>query len=391
MRRPLVTMLAAAVMAPAAMAWPAAAATLSTATSPGADIGYSVAISGSTVVTGAPRWDNYRGEVYVFARHGAKWSQQAVLRLGRATTGWQFGVSVAISGSTIVVGANGANTSKGLAYVYIRKGTAWHRQAVLSAKPQKDASFGAAVGIDGSTAVVGAPGENVAGEAMVFTRRGATWSKPVVLPGPGRSFGANEFGAAVAASGSQVAVGWPDIDATGYARVFVRQSASFWGQQAYLNGSTAVFGAAFGRSVAISGAVIAVGAPGGSPANGAAYIFTRSKGTWGKRAALQGFSTDSAFGASVGASGADVIVGAPAGGSVGQGSAYVYLDSAHHWVQVASITGPGPQTLYNNEFGLSVAISDGTAAIGAPGVNSDHGGVYIYVRSGTRWVKQAQL
>jgi trimeric autotransporter adhesin len=171
----------------------------------------------------------------------------------------------------------------------------------------------------------------------------------------------------------------------------VRQSPTIWDQQAYLNGSTAVFGATFGQSVAISGAVIVVGAPGGSPANGAAYIFTRSKGAWGKRAALEGFSTDSRFGNSVGAAGADVIVGAPDGGSGGQGAAYVYQDSAHKWGRVASISGPGPQTIFNNLFGMSVAISAGTAAIGAPGVNGDHGAVFVYVRAGTRWIKQAQL
>jgi FG-GAP repeat len=393
MRRRCAAILAAAVTVPAMAAWPAAAASLSSAASPGADIGSSVAISGSTVVAGAPRWDNYRGEVVIYARRGVKWSQQAVLRLGRATTHWQFGVSVAISGSTVVVGANGANGSKGLAYVYIRNGTTWHRQAVLSVRSQKGDSFGAAVGISGSTAVIGAPGQDVAGQVMVFTRHGTTWSRPVVLPGPGRSFGANEFGAAVAASGSQVAVGWPDINSTGTARVFVRASPAIWDQQAYLNGSTAVFGAAFGQSVAISGAVIAVGAPGGSPANGAAYIFTRSKGAWGKRAALEGFSADSLFGNSVGASGANVIVGAPHGGTAGQGqgAAYLYQDSAHKWGQVASISGPSPQTIYNNLFGLSVAISAGTAAIGAPGVNGDRGAVYVYIVAGMRWIEQAQL
>ncbi len=384
MKRLLAAMIAAAVMATAAMASAAAAAPLPPP-SPGAYLGYSVAVSGSTVVAGAPQWDNYRGEVYVYVRHGAKWSQQALLRLGRATTGWQFGASVAISGSTIVVGASGANASRGLAYVYIRTGTRWHRQAVLRGKSQKDASFGAAVGIAGSMAVVGAPGQSVAGAVLVFTRHGSTWSRPVYMPGPGPTSGAGEFGDAVSISGTKVAVGWPELNSVGTARVYVQVTPQLWYQQAYLNGAAADFH--FGQSVAISGAVTVVGAPDGDPENSAAYIFTWSKGAWHQRAALHGFTTDSEFGNSVGASGATVIVGAPEGGSAREGTAYLYQESGRKWGQVASLAAPNSD---GDLFGLSGAISGGTAVVGAPDMNG-HGAVFVYVRSGTKWVQQAQL
>ncbi len=154
MRRLIVTILTAAVLSPLALAGSASAATEQTgAASAPTGLGASVAISGSTVVAGAPDWDNDRGEVSVYLRHGTAWKRQALLRLGRGTANYQFGASVAISGSTIVVGAPGANVNRGLAYVYVRTGTSWHRQAVLSAKkPEKNASFGDIgrhLGIDG--------------------------------------------------------------------------------------------------------------------------------------------------------------------------------------------------------------------------------------------------
>jgi FG-GAP repeat protein len=392
-----VTMLATAALAPLACAVPAeaahaeAAAAASTLTG----IGTSVAISGSTVVAGAPSWESNRGEVYVYLRHGKSWTQQAVLRLARGTANYQFGAAVAISGSTIVVGAPGVNGYRGLSYVYVRKGTSWHRQAVLSAKkPQKNGSFGASVGISGSTAVVGAPGQNLAGQVMVFSRHGTTWSRPATLPGPARSFGGYSFGQAVAVSGSRAVVGWPYINASGLARVFSRASATIWNLEANLSEPVPEFGAAFGLSVAISGAVIAVGAP-NSGTSGAAVIFTRSKGSWGERYAPQGFGGASQFGASVAVSGSTVIVGAPAENGGGtddsQGDAHLYQDISHKWAPAASITGPSPSLLYDNLFGRSVGISGGTVAIGAPGVGNRHGAVYIYVGSGSHWVKQATL
>lgn len=234
-------------------------------------------------------------------------------------------------------------------------------------------------------AVVGAPGQSVAGAVMVFTRHGSTWSRPVYMPGPGPTFGAGEFGDAVSISRSKVAVGWPDLNSVGTARVYVRVTPQLWYQQAYLNGAATDFH--FGQSVAISGAVTVVGAPDGDPENGAAHIFIWSKGAWHQRAALHGFTADSEFGNSVGASGATVIVGAPDGGSAREGTAYLYQESGRKWDQVASLAAPNSD---GDLFGLSVAISGGTAVVGAPDM-SGHGAVFVYVRSGTKWVQQAQL
>ena len=71
--------------------------------------GCSVAISGETVVVGAPFDDGAggsdQGSAYVFVRSGGVWSQQQKLLASDAAAGDQFGNSVAISGETVVVGA----------------------------------------------------------------------------------------------------------------------------------------------------------------------------------------------------------------------------------------------------------------------------------------------
>lgn len=127
--------------------------------------GYSVAVSGDTVVVGARAEDSSStganstpneaafdaGAAYVFVRNGTTWTQEAYLKpaaVGITQTNDNFGWSVAISGDTIVVGAyledsnttgvnstpndaGGVNFNSGAAYIFVRNGTTWTQQAYL--------------------------------------------------------------------------------------------------------------------------------------------------------------------------------------------------------------------------------------------------------------------
>ena len=104
----------------------------------GDELGRTVAISGRTAVLGAPFSDGNAttgsGAVYVFVRSGDTWSQQARLEASDAADDDNFGISVAIYGDTIVVGAeydDSAETHRGSAYVFTRSGTTWTEQAKL--------------------------------------------------------------------------------------------------------------------------------------------------------------------------------------------------------------------------------------------------------------------
>ena len=89
----------------------------------------------------------------MFVRSGTAWSQQAELTAADAAANDFFGCSVAISGSTAVVGAPGTTGSTGAAYVFVRSGTAWSQQAELTAADGADFDeFGVSVAISGSTA-----------------------------------------------------------------------------------------------------------------------------------------------------------------------------------------------------------------------------------------------
>ena len=217
-----------------------------------------VAASGDTIVVGAQgersngssQGDNslaYSGAAYVYVRSGATWEQQAYLKPASPVGGLNFGGSVAIDGDTIVIGATGESTGRGAAYVFVRSGTTWTQQAVLTAAV-RDAYdlFGLAVAIDGDTIVVGADGEDSNGSAPTNN----------------------------------------DLTSSGAAYVFTRSGTS-WTQEGYLKASNLGAGDSFGASVGIDGDAVIVGATGESsdgsgPGNdtalnaGAAYIFTRS-------------------------------------------------------------------------------------------------------------------
>jgi hypothetical protein len=160
------------------------------------------------------------GSAYIFTRSGTSWSQQARLIAADGSPGDEFGVSVDIDGSTAIVGSHlddvGFNVNQGSAYVFTRAGTVWRQQARLNANgASKLDYFGISVSVDGGTAMVGAHADDVAsiadqGSAIVFSRSGDTWSQRVQLNSVDGASG-DVFGYCVALSGSTAVVGaWGD-------------------------------------------------------------------------------------------------------------------------------------------------------------------------------------
>lgn len=174
--------------------------------------GNSVSISGSTAVVGAEHKNSptgAAGAAYVFHRVGATWSQEAELtQIDPPTGSGVFGYSVAVLGSTAVVSAAHAGSGPGAAYVYVGNGGTWTLQAELTASDGLgDDQFGVSVDISGSTVVVGAMLENsYKGAAYVFVRTGTSWRQELKLTAADGSPG-NYFGTSVAIYGSTVVVG----------------------------------------------------------------------------------------------------------------------------------------------------------------------------------------
>jgi FG-GAP repeat/Thrombospondin type 3 repeat len=139
--------------------------------------GTSVAVSGDTAVVGNPYDDHSipvksnAGSAFVFVRAGVLWTQQTKLTASDAADNDNFGNSVAVSGDTVVIGAendgHAAGLNAGSAYVFTRTGPGapgWAQQAKLTASDASaNANFGSSVAVSGDTAVVGAYDDNLAG------------------------------------------------------------------------------------------------------------------------------------------------------------------------------------------------------------------------------------
>ncbi|MBS0196292.1 MAG: hypothetical protein JSR77_05995 [Planctomycetes bacterium] len=369
--------------------------------------GYSAAVSGDTAIVGA-RTDDVgasvdQGSAYVFTRSGTTWTQQAQLTATGGAAGDQFGYSVALSGDTAIVGAwtddVGANGNQGSAYIFTRSGSTWTQQAQLTATGGVGGDqFGVSVALSGDTAIVGAFNDDVGastdqGSAFVFVRSGTTWTQQAQLIAAGGAAGDN-FGVGVALSGDTAIVGAfsDDVGANGdqgSAFVFTR-SGTTWTQQAQLTSTGGAAGDRFGYSVALSGDTAITGAfnndVGANPNQGAAYVFVRTGITWTQQAQLtasDGAAGDQ-FGGGVALSGDTAIVGAYAddmGNNTDQGSAYVFVRSGTSWTQQTQLTAADGAA--GDSFGGCVALSGDTTVIGAfadnVGANADQGSVWAFI------------
>ncbi len=398
----------------------------------GEEFGTAVAISGDTVVVGAPSDDSESrginqppsytysfddsGTAFVFVRNGDTWTQQAHLKSSNSWTADRFGTSVAITGDTIVVGAPGESQTTdgvdgvqclppttnpcgrannfpvytapdvGAAYVFVRNGNVWTQQNYLKASNSDESDyFGYAVAIDGETIVVGAHYEDSAaslngdqndnsaleaGAAYVFLRSGTTWIQQAYLKAS-TPVANDQFGYAVAIHNNTVVVGavlqGDGALFSGAAFVFER-NGSTWSQQARFKAPNPAASDFFGAAVGVSNDRVVVGAQGEDTSGaetGAAFIYKKTGTTWSQEAYLKASTPrpDDNFGFAVAIQGDLVIVTASNENGTGLGAAYTFLRQGSNWVEATLLRADNTESF--DRFGSAVGLYDDTAIIGA--------------------------
>ena len=237
----------------------------------GDQFGWSVDISGHTIVVGAPiNSENNlieHGSAYIFElkREGNKdnWEQQIVLdpkEDGRRND--NFGYSVAIDGDYAAVGSPGINSSTGAVYIYKRSEGVWKQQQKLEpADGAKRDNFGYSADMLGEHLIVGAYlDDSKAGSVYIFNRNGDRWRQQAKLTGNDTAKGDN-FGDAVALDGNENGVDFAIVGApnnthngkkSGAAYIFVHDGGT-WTEEAKLVPADAQSSDFFGDAVSISG------------------------------------------------------------------------------------------------------------------------------------------
>lgn len=350
------------------------------------------------------------GAAYVFKRANGSWVQEAYLKPLNTGVTDRFGAAMAMSGDTLVVGApfedsypdpnnsdpvnNDANTDSGAAYVFVRNNGVWTQQAMLKGGHEllgwnRTRAFGASVAIDGDTIVVGSPrdreslvginpardaetvGPYSVGAAYVYRRQGTQWTEVAYIKPPYASTDADlQFGSAVAVAGKNIfvstirdasssqGINGPMVQVAGAVSGAVcayRLDAGVVTLDAFIKASNAEPGDGFGWSIAAHADALAVSA---------IQEDSDASGVNGS----QGNSTTKA----------------------GSGAVYVFNRNANGWTQTAYIKSPAPAP--NENFGLTVALKGDALAVtsnsqivGDEGSSKYIGAVFLYARTQSGW------
>ena len=381
-------------------------------------LGYSVAISndGTRLVVGAyfadPSTVLDAGKAYIFLKTGITWSQETILSAPSVEASAGFGISVGMdaTGTRVAIGEYKADiggvVDAGKVYIFLRTGTSWAQEAMLTASDYVVSNtwasnwFGYSVALDGTgtRVIIGAylaasATDTALGKAYVFTRSGTAWTEEAILTASDAAAMAR-FGARVAITGlgdrivisAYTAISGGFTDA-GKVYVFSRAGTT-WTEEAILTMSDQAAGDNFGATVSVDtlGDRIAIGARLKDTLtvtdHGVVYVFLRTGTIWAEEAILAASDqdTDLKFGVTVSINGAgDGLAISSAGPLIGNetlsGEVYYFTRVNSVWTQQAVFRAG--DTLSGDGFGTSLALSvDGnTLAIGTP--NATAGGLTV--------------
>lgn len=322
----------------------------------------------------------------------------------------EFGISVAMSGDTAVIGADkddvGTHPIQGSAYVFVHTGNTWTFQRKLTASDgDTEDGFGYSVAIDGDTVVVGAPYDDVngvvdQGSAYVFIRNEGSWTQQGKLNHPIGAIGDN-FGFSVAIQNDFVVVGAPYYDYNanqnqGAAFVFDRSGSDWY----YLSRLININGKAndmTGFSVGLDGNWFLVGAPNYDSESiinlGAVYVFYYDWGFYFDEILVDEVGeSGNYFGSSLAIKNDRALVGAPLA-LAAQGYVCSFQLQEYDWYQTVTLVAL--EGAAGDRFGTSVAINRSVAVVGAigyrQGISDFEGAAYIYKPAEDGWSEKANI
>jgi hypothetical protein len=348
--------------------------------------GQAVALSGDWALIGKPQDDeiaDQSGAAYFYLHSGANWPQYQKLKASDAAFGDAFGYSVALSGTVAVVGAPDEFPQgvfdAGAAYVFEFNGGNWVETAkIWASDASPTAHFGFACAVSGDRLLIGAKDDAHAGtssgSAYVFERSGASWIEVIKLTASDAAPG-DAFGRSVALDGNLALIGAPSADGPtsfDFGAAYVFENLASWTQVAKLTANDGATSDFFGMSVGASSGALLIGASAHDHAAsnaGAVYAFERPLGTWVQMQELLASDATAGdqFGASLAVDGSACAIGSNADDDQGfsSGSAYAFRRASTGWAQIGKFLARDGADF--NILGTQVAISGVHVLAGAVG------------------------
>ena len=316
----------------------------------GGEFGYRVALDhGNLLVTAFSATVNgvaAQGAAYAFTNVAGTFSETQKLTASDGGLFDNFGASVSVDRDTLVIGANGAtvgsNPAQGAVYVFtLVNGTWTETQKLIADDGIAYDNFGLSVALHGSTILVGSPqaiidGAFAQGAVYVYTNSGGTWSQTQKLTASDGA-ASDSFGQSVAISGNNALVGAYGATVDGHqgagAAYFFTNLSGTWSEMQKLTASDPGTFFNFGNTLTLHGrkAIIAadVATVDGHTSQGKVYIFLNKGGTWSEFDTLTASdgTTDDFFGAALAFGPDTVLVSTPhpvINGNSFQGAAYFF-------------------------------------------------------------------
>lgn len=355
--------------------------------------GISVDIDGSYCVIGARDDDGERGSAYVFRFDGNQWVQDQKLLAADGVAGDWFGISVAILGTVVFVGADADDNDNGInagsVYVFKYNGSSWSQQDILIASDgAANDYFGRYISLDGEYAVIGAYyDEDITGSAYVFTRIGDDWVEEDKLFASDGEPG-DYLGISTSIYGGYALIGaYRDDNSNGVdaGSVYLfRRTSEGWIEEERILASDGASSDRFGISTSLDAGYMIIGAYYDDAYTGSAYILQNTSTGWVEQTKL--LASDSEvndfFGRSVSIDGECAIVGAWGDMSF-SGSVYIFTRSDTLWIEEGKLSASDAAS--NDRFGYQVSLDGNTAIIGANlDDNSngiDAGSAYVFTQA----------
>ncbi|KAG9392629.1 FG-GAP repeat [Carpediemonas membranifera] len=359
----------------------------------GDKFGTAVAMPSSSVLAvGAPRkGDTIAGAVYIFSYTSTHvFSQQQKLTPPSNPVFANFGAALAMTTSTLAVGAYGYDSATGAVYIYTGGGASWTYQTMVQASDAAENDyFGQSVAIISSYLVVGAPGESSdKGAAYVFTGSSSSWSQQAKLTGSSTNAG-DAFGTSVAIHSARVVVGAPYYSATyssdGALYSYTR-SGTTWSQEQRFTSPTASTSGKLGTAVGVYSNIVYGGAPGENSDNGRVHYWTEIKGAWGHRQYFSYTSTaNNNYGAALSVYGSSLLIGGPGSSPEGTQAGLAHRISMACSVSAGSVclTTSSNYPCNTGYYSASTSATDCTAAPAGGYVSTMSGPVSTYSSCGS--------
>lgn len=305
-------------------------------------------------------------------------------------TNSSFGRVIAAANGVVVIGVANESASSsdrsGVVYIFENLGQEWAQTARIEAISPNDKQFGMAVAASSNTVVIKAVNNGLA--RFYFLSRGGGWQswQSVTLSSSSTVY---EGSGCIALSDNLLAVGIVNpIFPSGVVHLFERDSNGYWdnGQRTVSADDTEV-GSVFGSSIAISGSTLLVGDPAKNGFKGKAYLFEKTGNTWQQIQQLLGsdLTNGANFGVSVAMSENRAVVGAPSNDRR-RGNVYVFekVNGSFSPTETRKLSASDPTD--EAGFGLKVALAGSKLAVGT-GVGYSVNGAYLFEKDGTDWVE----